>query len=357
MCVISRRSVTSRSNTAVSSNCLAVSAVKTSLGLTSTHINHRLGCLCGNPFNSFSCTDATNLYEKIDDGTLFNSTWRDTLSTYMLNLDAYGFGAYPTLQSVIDTEAAGTSLTASEIASFKSFVHISNKGGAYSCGGTYYRTDGGWAQIPFKVALGQLGYFVSPTDYSFAVFVHGNNSSTESSVAYSMKEEILREQVRAALQSWDAACTPMSVTFQTGNTAVTQTHNAVLTFAKSGTVDAYQWQKAPAAAGPYSNVANAAGQVSGATTTTLTLTGTVPADAGYYRCHMTSICSSGYTTVAHLTVNACTADFNGSGTVTTQDIFDFLAAWFAGSPTANINGGLLSVQDIFDYLAAWFAGC
>ena len=135
-----------------------------SLGLTNTHINHRLGCLCGNPFNSFSCTDATHLYELIDDGTLFSSTWRDTLSTYMLNLDAYGFNAYPTLLSVIDTEAANTSLTASEIASFKSQVHISNKGGAYACNGTYYRTDGGWAQLPFKLALGQLGYFISPTD-------------------------------------------------------------------------------------------------------------------------------------------------------------------------------------------------
>jgi hypothetical protein len=40
-----------------------------------------------------------------------------------------------------------------------------------------------------------------------------------------------------------------------------------------------------------------------------------------------------------------------------QDIFDFLNAWFAGSPSADYNGGGLSVQDIFDYLNAWFAGC
>jgi 1,4-alpha-glucan branching enzyme len=58
----------------------------------------------------------------------------------------------------------------------------------------------------------------------------------------------------------------------------------------------------------------------------------------------------------------CRADFNctGGGTagVTVQDIFDFLAAWFASSPQADFNGTSgVSVQDIFDYLAAWFQGC
>jgi hypothetical protein len=52
------------------------------------------------------------------------------------------------------------------------------------------------------------------------------------------------------------------------------------------------------------------------------------------------------------------ADFNHSGIVSVQDIFDFLAAYFANDPRADINGsGLISVQDIFDFLAAYFAGC
>lgn len=57
------------------------------------------------------------------------------------------------------------------------------------------------------------------------------------------------------------------------------------------------------------------------------------------------------------TTPCCKADFNKSGTVTVQDIFDFLAAYFAANPLADINGGGTSVQDIFDYLAAYFAGC
>jgi hypothetical protein len=54
----------------------------------------------------------------------------------------------------------------------------------------------------------------------------------------------------------------------------------------------------------------------------------------------------------------CPADFNHSGSLTVQDIFDFLASWFAGSPAADFNhANGLGVQDIFDFLTAWFAGC
>ncbi len=53
----------------------------------------------------------------------------------------------------------------------------------------------------------------------------------------------------------------------------------------------------------------------------------------------------------------CPADFNESGAVSVQDIFDFLAAYFAGLPEADINGsGTISVQDIFDFLTAYFSG-
>jgi probable HAF family extracellular repeat protein len=52
------------------------------------------------------------------------------------------------------------------------------------------------------------------------------------------------------------------------------------------------------------------------------------------------------------------ADFNSNGTVSVQDIFDFLAAWFAGDLRADFNhSGAVTVQDLFDFLAAWFAGC
>jgi hypothetical protein len=53
----------------------------------------------------------------------------------------------------------------------------------------------------------------------------------------------------------------------------------------------------------------------------------------------------------------CVADFNGVGGVSVQDVFDFLAAYFAGDPRADVNGGGLSVQDVFDFLGVYFVGC
>jgi hypothetical protein len=54
----------------------------------------------------------------------------------------------------------------------------------------------------------------------------------------------------------------------------------------------------------------------------------------------------------------CAADFNQSGGVTVQDIFDFLAAYFSSAPAADFNRvGGITVQDIFDFLTAYFTAC
>ena len=60
---------------------------------------------------------------------------------------------------------------------------------------------------------------------------------------------------------------------------------------------------------------------------------------------------------ATIFVGDCPADYNGDGLLNVQDIFDFLAGWFAADPRADFNGGGSGVSDIFDFLAAWFAGC
>jgi hypothetical protein len=52
----------------------------------------------------------------------------------------------------------------------------------------------------------------------------------------------------------------------------------------------------------------------------------------------------------------CPCDWNHSGTVSVQDIFDFLSSYFAGQGDFN-NSSQTTVQDIFDFLACYFAGC
>ncbi|MCC6321207.1 MAG: VCBS repeat-containing protein [Phycisphaerales bacterium] len=63
-------------------------------------------------------------------------------------------------------------------------------------------------------------------------------------------------------------------------------------------------------------------------------------------------------TATGLVTFACPGDFNLSGSVTVQDIFDFLAAYFSADPRADFNdSAAITVQDLFDFLSAYFAPC
>jgi hypothetical protein len=54
----------------------------------------------------------------------------------------------------------------------------------------------------------------------------------------------------------------------------------------------------------------------------------------------------------------CPADFNGDRSVTSQDFFDFLAAFFALEPAADFNhSGAVTYLDFFDFLTAFFRPC
>lgn len=54
----------------------------------------------------------------------------------------------------------------------------------------------------------------------------------------------------------------------------------------------------------------------------------------------------------------CPGDYNRSGDVSVQDVFDFLAGFFAGLPDADVNGASgITIQDIFDYLGWYLGGC
>ncbi len=57
-------------------------------------------------------------------------------------------------------------------------------------------------------------------------------------------------------------------------------------------------------------------------------------------------------------IACCRANFNHIGGVSIQDVFDFLAAYFAAAPPADVNGvGGVTVQDVFDFLGLYFVGC
>jgi hypothetical protein len=92
------------------------------------------------------------------------------------------------------------------------------------------------------------------------------------------------------------------------------------------------------------------------------LSGTLPADYGAYvfriapDCDENSVDDQEQSPTPSCFTDCHEADFNGSGSVTVQDIFDFLAAYFSNDPSADINNsGTVTVQDLFDYLYLYFS--
>lgn len=96
----------------------------------------------------------------------------------------------------------------------------------------------------------------------------------------------------------------------------------------------------------------------GEDTTILRIDPVTLADAGAYTCTITTDCGMTESAAARLNIFSCGADYDESGVLAVNDIFDFLFDWFAGNPRADFNHASgVQVQDIFDFLGAWFAGC
>jgi hypothetical protein len=97
--------------------------------------------------------------------------------------------------------------------------------------------------------------------------------------------------------------------------------------------------------------------ITGSAEFSLSISNLRPDDRRFYY-YVVATSSCGATPSFYADLRMCPADFNCSGDDTVQDIFDFMAAYFAGLPTADFNGiGGITIQDLFDFLAAYFAGC
>lgn len=180
-----------------------INATAKAIGMNDTALRHRIGCGGGRDGavakpNRLTLYDAGLLYEKVADGSLLTPDHRKDFYALMPGKEYDSSGVWRNIQRIIDEEAP-TTMTTARKNSFAQQTETRYKGGSYdlcSPGCLQYRTMAGWAQIPFcegeRIVLRQ---------YVFGVFAVEAVSAQPAFLAVRSGAELLREQLRVALQS------------------------------------------------------------------------------------------------------------------------------------------------------------
>jgi hypothetical protein len=164
------------------------------LGMTSTQVNHHIGCLT--PANQTTLRDMSRLHEQVANGYLGSAE----SSFYGLMADGFGQTGYANgrLDLTINEEAAAAGLTASQTANFVQRLAVYHKDGAYTVGALHHRSWAAYVRIPFVVA-GQ----VVQREYTVGSFVDGASTANGAGLAADIAAaEALRDEIAAALATW-----------------------------------------------------------------------------------------------------------------------------------------------------------
>ncbi|MEQ1822864.1 MAG: hypothetical protein ABL949_10150 [Fimbriimonadaceae bacterium] len=175
---------------------LVIEAIAASLGMSSvTQLNNQFGFSgpYGNPpYNATTLTDMGILYQAIQ-GNQLGVTKSNWLQTNMKNQGTAG-----NFDGVIAEERASVGLSTAEYNDWRSRLRYIFKGGNSADpnnGVNGYWTVCGVMTLPFK-----SGITVTARPYLFGHFV---NRSTVHYEGFSMMTEILREQIRASMQTFN----------------------------------------------------------------------------------------------------------------------------------------------------------
>ena len=177
----------------------SINSTASSLGLSQTSLNHRLGCgfaALANP-NQTTLWDLKDLHETVAQGYL--GLYRPTFYSLMRE-DLADLG----LDAVMMQEGASLGLPSATIASFISNTLMAHKGGGYdfvpSTGpGTYHRAEFGWIRLPW-LHNGAL----APREFTFGAFVNdANNASGAVAAVWTHGvPTLLRGLIRNAMATW-----------------------------------------------------------------------------------------------------------------------------------------------------------
>lgn len=164
------------------------------LNMTSTQVNHHIGC--GTPANVTTLRDIGRIHEQVVAGYLGNQ--RNAFYARMSDgTQGVGF-AGGRIDLVIAEEATSVGVSPAEFAAFREGLQIRWKGGRYSVGNLYYLSLGAYVAIPFVV-----GNAIQTREYVLGSFVADATVESQASNTVNLAaSEALRDELRAALQSW-----------------------------------------------------------------------------------------------------------------------------------------------------------
>ncbi|MDT4917864.1 MAG: hypothetical protein QOH89_2564 [Pseudonocardiales bacterium] len=181
----------------------------TSLGLTSTQINHNIGCPTAATYNKTTLSDLGKVYEAFQNGTVTsNSTWKTQFHDRMLNETNYEPNYHNSICPIVSQEATALGKSAATATSFCNALTWIAKGGSY-----VYATN----SYPHKVSFDGLSLtgvpykssgILAPRFYVFGEFIDQTqlDSSAEATAVNNARsklyQEALRPYIHAALATW-----------------------------------------------------------------------------------------------------------------------------------------------------------
>jgi Beta-lactamase enzyme family len=178
----------------------------TSLGLTSTQINHNIGC--ATPHNKTTLVDLGKVYEAFQNGTVTsNSGWRAEFRSRMLNETNYEPNYHNSICSIVTQEATALGKSAATATSFCNALTWIAKGGSYQYGSSFpYGVS--WDGLSLTGVPYKSNGVTTPRYFVFGEFVDGTtiNSQSEADAINAARsklyQEALRPYIHAALATW-----------------------------------------------------------------------------------------------------------------------------------------------------------
>lgn len=176
------------------------------LGMTSTQINHNIGCPTATTHNVTTLSDLSKVYAAYDHGTdITTPTWRTLFKKRMLNEDNTGY--FSSICPVVQQEASAQGLSTAVANAFCARISWLAKGGSYQYAGSLPApvsySQGTLTTLPFRsgTAFVNRGYFYGDffDNLTLDSSAEGTALSNARTAAY---QTAMRPFIAAALATW-----------------------------------------------------------------------------------------------------------------------------------------------------------